>query len=191
MNQVTPAKPAITLDELLGLDDEAFVTRAYAAILGREPDSGGLRNYVSQVRAGVEKAHILAELIESPEGMQKNAPIPDVRKMVAGYRKPRPTIWNHLFRRLAKSSMEPTERQLRVINNRLYLMEQALLEQTRQLVSVRALMQRMNHQTGAESTSLSSSGDAVATTPPVSHLAPSLARIFAELKTLIAKKQLN
>jgi len=54
---------AITrLQQLLALHDRAFVFGAYGKILGREPDTTGLANYLEQIRAGKSKIGILAQL---------------------------------------------------------------------------------------------------------------------------------
>jgi hypothetical protein len=50
------------------LDDEAFVRQAYQRLLDRPADPDGLQNYVSQLRSGMPKAQIVAELEGSPEG---------------------------------------------------------------------------------------------------------------------------
>jgi hypothetical protein len=191
MTQSSPLEtPSVTQEQLLALHDEEFVQNAYGAVLGRTPDAGGLKNYLAHVRAGVEKAHILAELAKSPEGRQKNIDFPGMHNMLAHYPKRAPSIWNRLFCRLARSSMEPTERQLRVIDNKLYLVEQSLARQSKQLADLLTLMQGMSVRLGTVKPSAhASNADTDVPAPPLSHLSPNLGRIFVELKAAIATKR--
>lgn len=62
------------LAELMACEDEAFVTRAYWVLLSREPDPGGLVNYLNRLRAGASKEQILLELSASAEGKAKVPP---------------------------------------------------------------------------------------------------------------------
>jgi hypothetical protein len=166
--------PAHTLEQLLKLHDEAFVRSAYKAILGRAPDQGGLENYLSQVRAGIHKAHILAELAQSPEGRLKAAPVPGLHLAIAQYAKHASSVWVRMFRRLGNASVESTDRQLRIMDNRLYLVEQAVAQQTSQFVELLTLANQGAQQSVDYDPSL---------------LSPGVVRTFAELKAAIAEKQ--
>jgi hypothetical protein len=53
---------------ILALDGDRFLVAAYQAALGREPDPGGLVNYLNRLSAGESKHEILSELRASPEG---------------------------------------------------------------------------------------------------------------------------
>ncbi len=73
-----PGEPAFTiksayaLADFLDAHDETFVRRAYRGILGREPDIGGLQNYLEQLRSGqAAKVEILGRLRYSLEGRKK------------------------------------------------------------------------------------------------------------------------
>lgn len=61
------------LADLLACDDYSFVQRAYWVLLGREPDPGGLANYLDRLRSGTPKLQVLSELAQSPEGRAKGA----------------------------------------------------------------------------------------------------------------------
>ena len=61
------------LAELLACEDYPFIRRAYWALLGREPDPGGLANYLERLRSGTPKVQVLSELAHSPEGRTKGA----------------------------------------------------------------------------------------------------------------------
>jgi GT2 family glycosyltransferase len=58
----------MTDQELLHLEDQAFVEQAYVEALGRASDAAGLKNYLERIRGGVSKAQVLAELRDSDEG---------------------------------------------------------------------------------------------------------------------------
>jgi len=183
MNESTPSETLI-LEALFQLHDEAFVRGAYEAILGRTPDPGGLDNYLAQVRAGILKAHIVAELADSPEGRIKAVELPGLRSAIAAYRKRAPTLLTRLFRKLASASIEPAERQLRAIDNRLYRIEQYLLRQSRQLDDLLAQKapRFANASPGA------AEKDDFADAPRPSDISPNVGRIFSELKAAIAMK---
>jgi GT2 family glycosyltransferase len=71
--------PARKLKELLDLDNEEFVYSSYVTIFNRLPDSDGLLNYLTELRAGVSKVEIITRLRRSSEGRQR-------RSVLAGYR---------------------------------------------------------------------------------------------------------
>ena len=70
------ADTAKNLDDLLALDAELFVRCAYLTILRREPDPGGLVNYLGQLQAGVPKLSIVKELRWSIEGRANQVDLP-------------------------------------------------------------------------------------------------------------------
>ncbi|HYY57557.1 MAG TPA: FkbM family methyltransferase [Pyrinomonadaceae bacterium] len=62
--------------DLLLFHDAAFVWNAYRALLKREPDETGFRQYLEQLRSGrFNKIDILASLRYSPEGRSKNVEV--------------------------------------------------------------------------------------------------------------------
>lgn len=65
--------------EILKYTDRDFVHAAYATILHREPDKGGLETYLCLLRSGVPKLEILGFLLTSPEGHTVGARIPGLR----------------------------------------------------------------------------------------------------------------
>lgn len=185
----TPAATAVSLEQLLELHDEAFVTQAYQSILGRMPDPGGLANYLKQVRAGVHKAQIVAELAQSSEGKLRSVEPPGLRYAVAKYRKRAPTLGRRLLQQMMNAAMEPLERHLRAIDNQLYLLEQSQSAQAKQLADLLALIQnRMPDLGGSSSSSPNSANDAIHA-PPLSHHSPNLGQLFTELKAAIAMKR--
>jgi hypothetical protein len=186
--QFHPSASASTLAELLKLHDKAFVHSAYEQILGRTPDPGGLSNYLAQVRAGVGRAQIVAELAQSPEGKLNRSELPGLGALIAEHGKRPSSVLGLFFRRLGRETLEPTQRQLRSIDNSLYLMDQRLIKQAQQLDDLSALIQRIASRAPISGPAQSPSGGAVSA-PPISSLPPKLSRTFTELKAAIAMKR--
>jgi FkbM family methyltransferase len=62
-------EPAIThVRQLLDLDGESFLRAAYATVLKRAPDAGGLAHYQEELSRGVSKIAIVARMRNSEEG---------------------------------------------------------------------------------------------------------------------------
>jgi hypothetical protein len=185
MNQpFHPSALSSTLAELLELHDEAFVQSAYEQILGRTPDPGGLSNYLAQVRAGVGRAQIVAELAQSPEGKLNRSELPGLGALIADHRKRSLSVLGGFFRRFGREILEPTQRQLRSMDNSLYLMDQRLIKQAQQLDDLGALIQRIASRAPDSDPKQLPSGGAVSAPLP-----PKLSRTFTELKAAIAMKQ--
>jgi len=127
---VPPAARHQMIVEILKLDDAAFVMEAYSAILDRDPDPGGLANYVSQIRAGVEKMQILAELAFSTEGRSKAADGPRDRELIDAYLHRTTSLRHKLLQMLRGKSIDAAMRQVRILSNRVYLLEQSLAQQS-------------------------------------------------------------
>lgn len=58
----------MTLNELLRLPADAFITAAYLHLLGRAPDAGGREHYMRRLAEGHGKAGVVYDLLQSPEG---------------------------------------------------------------------------------------------------------------------------
>jgi hypothetical protein len=184
-------REGVTLEALLELHDEMFVSKAYEVILGRMPDPGGLANYLAQVRAGAHKAQIIAELAESPEGVLKSVDLPGLPFLVSRYRKRAPSLWHRVLRQLMSGATEPSERQLRAIDNQLYLLDRALSAQAKQIADLTSLLKgKLLVSSGVITDSRDSENERIHA-PPLSHLSPSLGRIFTELKAAIALKRVG
>jgi Domain of unknown function (DUF4214) len=178
-----------SLEALLDLHDDVFVRCAYKVILGRMPDPGGQQNYVSQVRQGIHKAQIVVELALSPEGRLKSVELPGLQSLIRRYRKRAPSIWRRLFRQLTRAATEPTERQLRAIDNQLYLLGQAQSAHAKQLAELLSLLQEKGLPPGSVESGSRSSEKSAIHAPPLTHLSPNLGRTFTELKAAIAIKR--
>lgn len=64
-----------TLDELLVYQNDAFIKKAYQILLGRSPDSEGMKYYLNRLNSGVNKVEVLFQLRNSPEGKSKRVNI--------------------------------------------------------------------------------------------------------------------
>ncbi len=84
--RTTGVEPVTDLSSLLQLDKAIFVRRAYQALLGRPADSAGLGHYLEQMRRGVSRAYIVAELRCSAEGVRHGAKIPGLTAEIWRYR---------------------------------------------------------------------------------------------------------
>ena len=74
--------PAGHVKELLLLDGEEFVNRAYVTLFSRLPDSDGLVNYLTELRSGVSKLEIVSRLRKSTEGRKYAHPLAGYRSIV-------------------------------------------------------------------------------------------------------------
>src|ERR1700733_6623121 len=79
-----PSKTSVSrIEQVLSLDGAAFLGQAYLLMLGRPVDPDGFRHYDAQLRLGVSKLSILAELRASKEGRAFSANAPDPLVLVA------------------------------------------------------------------------------------------------------------
>ena len=106
--------------ELLELRDEQFVRTCFMTLLRRPADPTGIGNYLRQVRAGVSKSKIVAELVSSPEGRKIEHTLPGLASLVEAERRARPNLLQRLLRRLGRDLFYPVEVQLNALENRLY-----------------------------------------------------------------------
>lgn len=68
------------VDDLLRNHDHIFVWNAYRALLKREPDEHGLREFLTSLRSGrFNKIDVLARLRYSPEGKSRNVRVDGLR----------------------------------------------------------------------------------------------------------------
>lgn len=73
---------ALALDELLKLNGQAFIEKAYQIILNREADIEGIRYYVNRLRLGFSKNSLIYQLCMSSEGRLKMNDIPGLEAVV-------------------------------------------------------------------------------------------------------------
>jgi len=79
-----PSKTSVSrIEQVLSLDGAAFLGQAYLLMLGRPVDPDGFRHYDAQMRLGISKLSILAELRASKEGRAFSANAPDPLALLA------------------------------------------------------------------------------------------------------------
>lgn len=188
---------AIDVRQLIALYDSEFVFQAYRSVLGREPDAAGFENYLQQVRSGVPKEQLIVSMARSDEGVQHAATMQGLRELLStAVDEPAP-----LLRRLAKRfdtrGIAQAQTFLRVIDNRLYGVEQQMVKQARQMDALLALLER-NMATTAGVASPSSALSATEApqapavsmnAPPMAQMSPLLARTFDQLRSMVAAKR--
>jgi FkbM family methyltransferase len=115
-----PTSPVVatSLDELLACHDQYFIHCAYQTLLGRAPDSEGLRYYLGRLRSGISKVQILAQLKNSSEGKAHGATLPNLDRSIRRYQKARWPLIGWLFTG-AKPSLD---RKLNAIENQIFIL---------------------------------------------------------------------
>jgi len=179
----TPHMPSpITLDVLLSLHDEAFVTSAYSAILGRAADADGFAHYLAQVRTGTSRAEIVADLARSMEGRRNRTQLPGLRKITRKHGGLVPSLLAWLSRRGMSTRAQSIQRQLRVLDNNLYLVQQAVAAQTDLITELLALqrLSRMESAASGQPARAQGSGEN-----------SEIARTFHKLKAILAGQPRN
>lgn len=76
---------AHSVDQLLSLDDLAFVRSAYLTVLGRTADPQGESHYLTLLRQGVAKLHILRQMRRSPEGRSHDPGLSELDRATSRY----------------------------------------------------------------------------------------------------------
>ncbi len=67
----SPGESPMTLDELLVLPADAFISAAYSTILGRNADPMGVKYYLKRLADGYGRTSVLADLVNSKEGQAR------------------------------------------------------------------------------------------------------------------------
>lgn len=71
---IPPARIPTSLSELCGWGGWRFVQLAYRALLKREPDADGARNYLGALLAGrIDRLDLVIDMASSPEGQRAGA----------------------------------------------------------------------------------------------------------------------
>ena len=102
INKIDTEQPAMSLvtslETLLELDDILFVTEIYKAVLGREPDSDGMKHYLHFLRDGYGKENILLEIAQSSEAQSRGLPLAGINELLAARKKFNRPIWGLVAR---------------------------------------------------------------------------------------------
>jgi FkbM family methyltransferase len=92
----------LSVEQLLSLQDEAFVRGAYTALLGRDPDREGFRHYVASIRGGESRLAVIAQIRQSVEGRQRQPNIGGLDRAIRRYNRLRMPLLGP-FLRLAEA----------------------------------------------------------------------------------------
>jgi len=177
------------LEQLAELYDEEFVAAAYGAILGRPPDVGGLKNYLSQVRGGTNKLHILLELALSAEGRSRSPPALGLDEFIKKHSVRPRSFWSRL-RRPQEELVLSLERQIRAMDNHLYLFQRDL---TKRMTEVTESIRLMPPKTVSVSDSSPNGGanevSAALNSPLEARVLPKLGKTFGDIMQAISARQ--
>ena len=103
------------VNDLLDLHGESFLTQAYRIILGRNPDPGGLVNYMAKLKSGTSKLELLAQLAASQEAKKIGSKFPGLQEITRRHK------YSKLpFMGWYKPATEQLSRKLNVIENKLF-----------------------------------------------------------------------
>ena len=110
-----PTAQVANVQELLDLEGTAFIKAAYLALLGREVDEEGGRNYARKLRGGWSKMSVVKGLAASDEARSFGPQLPGLRKALQRYAKAQQRSWGGWYYRsvLGVESDLPLERHLR------------------------------------------------------------------------------
>lgn len=179
------------MQSLLQLYDKNFVIKAYETILGRSPDQSGMQHYLAQVRSGVAKEELIAELIRSPEGQIRATEVPALKQYIDKYPGRVNLFLSRVFRRFVGATSKKDEQCARALENRLFLMEQRIASNAQLIEDIHLLLwQRIS----VDQSRITVDGDKAG--PEVQVIGAQLrqnsldiARTVVELKAAIAAKR--
>lgn len=117
-----PTSVPSTVDDLLACHDKHFILYAYKILLGREPDSEGLKYYLGRLRMGYAKIQLLSQLRLSAEGKTHEEKLPGLDRAIRCYKRGQYPIIGWLFKRANWEGNNTNERKLRSIENQIYLL---------------------------------------------------------------------
>jgi hypothetical protein len=156
-------------DQLLRLNDTAFVTGVYQALLGRSPDPEGMHYYLARLRAGYSKSSVIVQIADSNEARALAVNIPGLTELRFNQKKSSHWFWGILTR------SHRIERQTFLLENELAHLaeqsrriEQAVYQQSMTL----NLMAKESKNFNVDSTSSSTPATLPTSTQGKSHLAP-------------------
>ena len=166
-----------TIESLLALPDEVFVTQSYRIILNRDPDPEGLRYYCNRLRLGFAKEQVLMQLKQSIEAQGKKCELDGLEKTIARYRVGRRPVIGWFYRWIHGDAG------CRRLNKHLLAVEH-------QVQALHALIEKQNQQllinvkegilpTGIQAESIASK---------LQTLSPAAHNIYTELKSLIKQQ---
>jgi chromosome segregation ATPase len=129
------------INQLLELNDAAFIEGAYQALLGRAADLEGMRYYLERLRAGYDKSGIIAQIAMSTEMQPVEKKSPVLTEIIAANKNARHWL-KGLFSRNNR-----VERQVHRIENELgRKLDQLLTQQALALAHVERIQNSLARQ---------------------------------------------
>ncbi|AQQ48825.1 hypothetical protein A8F66_02555 [Burkholderia cenocepacia] len=155
------------MDELLGLDDEAFILAAYRTVLGREADQEGHEYYLRRIRNGIGKLHILGQLRNSKEARARSIDLSGLDRAI------RATKLKRIFSFTAPWTRHRNDqdRKLNELENSLHALARVAASTNEQVSSLHASLIRLPHTLGGHHQPVMR-GPASADTPLISVITP-------------------
>jgi hypothetical protein len=116
---------ATDINELLALDDFAFIDCAYKSLLKRAPDAVGLNNYLKLVRSGAAKMRVVSRLFFSAEARKAAPSLRGLKRSMLQYWLASNRLTGWWYRPIAQVEGDtPLECRLRAVENTLMRMAQ-------------------------------------------------------------------
>jgi hypothetical protein len=116
---------ATDINELLALDDLAFIDCAYKTLLKRAPDAVGFHHYLQLLRSGASKTRILSRLFFSAERRTAGPSLRGLRRIIVQYWFASSRLTGWWYRPIAQVEGDtPVECRLRAVENTLMRMAQ-------------------------------------------------------------------
>ena len=123
---IPAAKTILKINDLLTLNDHIFIHYAYQSLLGRPPDTEGLRYYLARFRAGFSKISIIMQIVSSEEGQESSYDLSGLSDSIKHYKRAQYPLIGWFFRHLHSiEGNRSAERKLRSIENKFFLIEES------------------------------------------------------------------
>lgn len=168
------------VDSLLKLHDTEFVEAVYQTLLGRPADPEGMRYYVTRVRAGFGKAHVILQVASSPEARNRGVHIDGLPELARQERRMKNWFWRILFR---GSRLEwHTERIAVDINRLAHQLGELRLEASSRLAQLEHSMANLHLGGGVPTPAPAPRQDASKPSADTSHLTPRARQVLSRLQ---------
>jgi O-antigen biosynthesis protein len=100
-------RPSASVEELLSMDDDAFVHSVYWTILGRSPDKEGYSYYLFRLQRGVSRAEVISQVRKSNEAELFNRKQEWIETIYKRYQKTRVPIYGLALRIFGYKAIVP------------------------------------------------------------------------------------
>ena len=113
---------AASFQELLAYEDQLFITSCYLTLLKREPDINGKNYYLSRLRSGFTKMHIINQIFSSDERKNCEVELPGLNIAIKHFKRSEQIVIGSVFKKMYGIEGNSTiERSQRALENRLHL----------------------------------------------------------------------